>query len=146
MNDDERFRRLAEVLEQAKDLFPEPEPKKPVIEPPTETCICGKTVLASPDVLHALNTGVFTTLNDVCKGCAEGEKLDRENARLVCSRCKRVMLRMEPHVDPHTKFEFKAGKSYHLESCALCDPAPNGEGKEYKIIEVLLWKNKHNIK
>lgn len=51
---------------------------------------------------------------------------------------------MEPHIDPKTKFEFKAGKSYHLESCALCDPDPNG--KEYKIIEVLMWKHKHNIK
>lgn len=144
MTDDERFKKLQDTLTGLEDTIPAPKEKPVVEEDPTETCICGKKVLASPDVLHSLNTGVFNILNDVCKGCEAGEKLDRENARIVCMRCKRVMLRMTPHVDPVTKFEFKAGKTYHLEGCALCDPDPNG--KEYKIVEVLMWKHKHNIK
>lgn len=142
----ENIDNIKKIFEGIKDILPEPKKEEPVIEKPETTCVCGKRVFESPEVLHKLNTGIFTTLNDVCKGCAEGEKIDKETARIVCSRCKRVMLRITPSIDPVNKFEFKAGHTYHLDSCALCNPGPAGEEKEYKIIEALIWNKKHGIK
>ena len=148
MKNEEQFAILTKkIIELADKLPPPPKLSEDVVEPPYDTCVCGKKVLLSSEVLEALDTGVFKTLNDVCTGCKNGKKIDSENARLVCSKCKRVLCRMEPHKDPTSGFVFKAGKTYHLESCALCNPSPDGKSAPYKIIEVVLWnKLKKNNK
>ena len=93
-----------------------------------EICACGKSVPVTN--LMQLNTGVVVMPNNVCKGCKEGIKLDRETARIVCLKCKRVICRVKPVKDKQG-FEFKAGKTYHMESCGFCNP-----GKEnYMIVE-----------
>ncbi len=85
----------------------------------TETCACGKSVPVTN--LMQLNTGVVVMPNNVCKGCKEGQKLDKETARVVCLKCKRVICRIKPAKDKQG-FEFKAGKTYHMESCGFCNP------------------------
>lgn len=85
----------------------------------TETCACGKSVPVTN--LMQLNTGVIVMPNNICKGCKEGQKLDKETARVVCLKCKRVICRVKPVKDKQG-FEFKAGKTYHMESCGFCNP------------------------
>lgn len=104
-----------------------------------ETCACGKKVPVTD--LMQLNTGVIVMPNDVCKGCKEGMKMDKEMARVVCIKCKRVIGRIKPTVDKQG-FEFKAGKTYHMESCGHCDP---DRGK-YMIIEKYIHSRKSGRK
>lgn len=140
---------IDELMDKFKDVLKQLPPvkidkEKLDLNIPYETCVCGKQVLASAKNLEELDTGVFKTLNDVCRGCEAGKKIDRENARIVCGRCKRIICRMEPHKDPVSGFVYKAGKTYHLESCALCNPDPDGKQVPYKIIEVTLWNKMRN--
>lgn len=115
-----------------------PMKKQKLIVEPTETCACGKKIPIT--ALEELDTGVFKTLNDVCKGCKEGHKIDRELARVVCAQCKRVITRIKPAVDK-TGFEFKAGKTYHVSECSMCNP----EIQRCPIIEKVLWDKKHKV-
>ena len=115
------------------------EKPKPLIKDPVETCVCGKSVPVAS--LEELDTGVFKCLNDVCKGCVEGHKIDKKMARLVCCNCKRVIVRIKPATDK-TGFKFIAGKTYHTPTCALCT-----EGTvRCPIIEKVMWNKKHGIK
>lgn len=113
--------------------------KQPIVNDLTETCACGKQV--SVTALEELDTGVFKTLNDVCKDCPTGKKLDKEMARLVCAGCKRVITRIKPATDK-TGFKFLPGKTYHLSNCAFCNP---GLGK-YQIVEKVLWDMDNHVK
>lgn len=130
----ERIQEMVNVLASLPPLKPQP-----IIQDVMETCACGKKVPFSS--LEPLDTGAFKTLNDVCIGCKEGHKVDSETARVVCAGCKRVICRIKPCKDK-TGFRFVPGKSYHLSSCAMCEP-----GKEkYPIIEKVLWDRKNKIK
>ena len=100
-----------------------------------ETSACGKKVpIAS---LEEINTGVFRIIGDVCKGCQSGKQLDKEYARVVCCRCKRVITRIKPARDK-TGFTFVAGKTYHLSECGLCNP----DIQRCPIIEKVMWDRK----
>lgn len=92
---------------------------KELITDPQETCLCGKKVPITS--LEDLNTGVILTISNVCKDCRSGKKLDRETARIICVRCKRVVARISPGKDK-TGFSFEKNKSYHLTKCAFCEP------------------------
>ena len=128
---EEKINRMVGVLASLPPLKPQP-----LIHKPQERCVCGKLVPIT--TLEELDTGVFKTLNDVCKGCTEGKKIDRGLARIVCARCKRVLLRIKPATDK-TGFEFKAGKTYHVSECSLCNP----DISECPIIEKVLWDKWH---
>lgn len=133
------------VMEMAHALDKLPVNNKPgglsvTLTPPTVKCVCGKMI---PDItgLDSLNTGVILAVSDVCKNCKEGHKYDASKARLVCVKCKRVVMHINPCRDKIDGFEFKAGKSYHLEGCPQC----TGKDGEYKIIEKFLYKKKLNL-
>lgn len=131
-----------EDLEKAIKILgslPPPKQEKVVVLDPVETCACGKKVPITS--LEELNTGVFKIIGDVCKGCKDGKRLDRELARVVCSRCKRVITRIKPATD-HTGFTFQAGKTYHLAECALCNP----KIEQCPIIEKVIWNRTHKTK
>lgn len=149
MDDERKLKQIEDAVKEygkiIEQLPPPPKVDTDTINIPFETCVCGKKILMTHENLETLNTGVFTCLNDVCKGCTEGHKIDKKFARIVCAKCKRVICRIDPHKDPITKFEFVAGRSYHLAECALCTPSEDGQAKEYPIIEVKLWKQKNNI-
>lgn len=130
---DEKMNKMINVLAS----LPPVKPQKLITEP-KETCACGKHVHIT--ALEELDTGVFKTLNDICKNCPDGRKIDRELARVVCAQCKRVITRIKPAVDK-TGFEFKAGKTYHVSECSMC----NQEIQRCPIIEKVLWDKKHKV-
>lgn len=130
---EEKLNKMINVL----SSLPPVKPQKLITEP-KETCACGKHVHITD--LEELDTGVFKTLNDVCKGCKEGHKIDRELARVVCAQCKRVLVRIKPNKDK-TGFEFKAGRTYHVSECNLCNP----DIQRCPIIEKVLWDKKHKV-
>lgn len=132
--DPEFLRDAARILSQM------PPAKKLVLPPETQTCVCGKQV--SLTKLSSLNTGVFLTLNDVCKGCKEGARFDQTHARLVCARCKRVIMRIPPSTDK-TGFKFEANKSYHVDGCPQCDLL--SKKANFTIIEKAMWNRMHQI-
>lgn len=130
----------------AKLLASLPPAPQPVTPPETQTCVCGKQVTI--DKLAALNTGVFITSSDVCKGCKDGEEYDKKHARLVCVKCKRVLMHIPPAVDK-TGFRFEANKTYHVNGCGQCIAMKLEEGsvkeKEFMVIEKTVWNRKHGI-
>lgn len=119
-----------------------PAPELPVLEP-EEVCACGKKV--NIKLFEKLNTGVKVILNNVCKGCANGAKIDKDTAKVVCCKCGRIVCRLEPGTDPVDGFVIKAGKSLHVANCSACDPeAKENTQKAYPIIEKLIWYKKKN--
>ena len=104
-----------------------------------EKCCCDKTPATSLRNFQPLNTGVCVLLNNVCKGCAEGEKLDREMTRVVCYSCKKVLARIPAHIDDDG-FEFKAGTTVHLAKCPGCVPGT----EESVIAEKVIFARKRN--
>lgn len=130
-----------DFLKEAARILASLPPVKPkvITKPKLQTCCCGKEV--SIDKLEPVNTGVFITHNDVCKGCKEGKRLDQTHARLVCAKCKKVLMHIPPGTDK-SGFSFEANKSYHLESCPQCDTS----GKQnFTIIEKAMWNRTHGI-
>ena len=119
------------VLEKLKPLD-----KSTLITPETvEECICGNIVPVTK--FTVINTGVMLAVNNVCKGCKEGELEDTKLARIICVRCQKVVARFKPHKDKKDGFVFEAGKSYHTDMCPAC--VENAERSiiiEKRIIEL----------
>lgn len=129
-----------DLKEAARILASLPPKERKIITPPKlQTCCCGKDVDLSK--LDTLNTGVFLTHSDVCKGCKEGKRFDETHARLVCVKCKKVLMHIPPGVDK-SGFRFEANKSYHLEGCPQCDESGR---KNFTIIEKAMWNRAHGI-
>lgn len=118
-----------------------PPPKLKLLEP-DDYCVCGKVVPIAK--FPKLNTGVRIILNNVCPDCPNGKKLDKETARVVCCKCRRVVARLEPSVDPIDGFVIKAGMSLHIMECPNCDGA--NKDKECEIIEKIIWQKKNGPK
>lgn len=105
----------------------------------TMTCACGHVIHAlTPDFFKFVSDGVLVFQNNVCPGCKEGEKADREMARFVCANCRRAWFRIPPTKDL-TGFRFEAGKSYHTAGCPFCTEDGTSE---VKIIEKVLYNKK----
>lgn len=139
MRNQETFGWTEEKINQAISVLaslPPPAQQNPKIFEPEEVCACGKKVPIFK--LEEIDTGVFKTIGDVCKGCKEGHQLDKMHAKLICATCKRIIGRLEPAVDK-TGFRFKAGKTYHLANCGFCDP----NNKKFPIIEKVIWDRTH---
>lgn len=133
-----------EFLKEATKLFAKlpPSKDKPIQKPTKQQCLCGKQVDIT--VLEQLNTGVFITCNDVCKGCKEGHEADKRFARFVCAKCRRVLMRVRPGTDK-TGFKLEAGKSYHLAKCPACAGLQDKTDKGFPLIEKVVWNRSHNI-
>lgn len=130
---EEKLNKMIGILASMPPVVPQP-----IIETPKEKCACGKMVHVNS--LEALDTGVFKTLNDVCVGCKDGKKIDKELARVVCARCKRVIIRLKPAKDV-TGFTFEAGRTYHVSECSLCNPSI----QRCPIIEKVLWNKRRHV-
>lgn len=130
---EEKLNKMIGVLASMPPVDPQP-----IIDTPMEKCVCGKMVPVAS--LESLDTGVFKTLNDVCIGCPDGKKIDKELARVVCARCKRILIRLKPATDA-TGFKFEAGRTYHVSECSLCNP----NIQRCPIIEKVLWNKSHNV-
>jgi hypothetical protein len=103
---------LRPVLEQREDAA---EILKDLAE--SEECACKK--MKSLKEFTVLHTGVIPILNNVCRGCKEGEDLDRKMCRLVCVSCRKVVMRGEPFQEKDG-FKFEPNKTYHVEHCPVC--------------------------
>lgn len=130
--------KMMKALEEATRDLPPVEEKGLLVTDTMDTCVCGKQVNLDPDTLTVIDTGLFKTLNNVCRGCKAGSDIDRTHARLVCARCKRVLAHPEPMKDPKSGFAFEAGRSYHTDGCALCKPSADGSQAAYPVIEALV--------
>lgn len=118
-----------------------PPPDLPLLEP-EDYCVCNKIVPITK--FPKFNTGVRVILNNVCKDCPNGKKLDAETAKVVCCKCRRVVARLQPGKDPMDGFIIKAGASLHVMECPNCDGF--NEGKECQIIEKVIWQKKNKSK
>ena len=139
MRSEETFGWSEEKIRQAIRTLaelPPPAQEEPKILSPEEVCACGKKVPLID--LEEMNTGVFKSVGDICKGCKDGHRLDQLHAKIVCARCKRVIGRVKPATDK-TGFTFRAGKTYHLAQCGLCEPGI----ERCPIIEKILWDRNH---
>ena len=133
-----------DFLREAAKIFsklPPPKDQKILTAPQKEQCICGKTVDISK--LDMLNTGLFLTHGDVCKGCKEGKHADSKHARVVCVRCKRVLMHLRPGTDK-TGFKLEAGRSYHVKGCPQCQSLTSKNDK-YPLIEKVVWNRSHGL-
>lgn len=101
----------------------------------TDECACGK--MCSPLKFSPLHTGVMQVLNNVCPGCKDGAKADKELSKIVCVGCRKVVLRPPPFRDPDG-FTYVAGKTYHTENCPVCKP----DIVQSLIIEKVLYMKK----
>ena len=110
-------------------------PAKPYVPPQFDTrqtkCVCGKWQPNS--LMEEINSGVVTALSNVCRGCVDGCRHDRETARIICTGCRRVIARIAPHKDP-TGFKFEANRCYHVMACPGCKT----DAKESHILEKVL--------
>jgi hypothetical protein len=120
-----------------------PTPPTNLMEP-EDYCACGKVVPITK--FDKLNTGVKVIYNNVCNDCPNGKKLDKETARVVCCKCKRVVARLQPGTDEIDGFVIKPGMSLHLMHCSNCDGSKAGDNKEYQIIEKIIWQRKNGPK
>jgi hypothetical protein len=101
-----------------------------------EDCACGRK--GSVSRFKPLDTGVTQILNNVCDGCAEGHKMDKELARVVCWGCKKVVMRISPHRDKDG-FLYRAGHTYHTNACPVCQ-----KGVESSVLaEKMVWMKKN---
>lgn len=138
---------LARAYAENVAKLPTPPPKKKGLSLDTEEiCVCGKHIRIDSGKLTMVDTGLFRTVNNVCKGCVNGAEIDKAHARLVCARCKKVLAHPEPMEDPKTHFRMEAGRCYHTDGCALCSPAEGGAEAEYPIIEAILWMRRRTNK
>lgn len=127
------YAKIAHTLPKPKDL--------PLLEA-KEYCACGKVVPITK--FYKINTGAKIILNNVCSDCPNGKKLDAETAKLVCCKCGRVVLRLQPGKDAIDGFVIKPGMSLHLAECSNCDGSSVDEKREYIIIEKAIWQKKQN--
>lgn len=99
----------------------------------TDTPLSGAAHLQSGSLTHGLcacqkikplsefkvaNSGVVTFTDNICKGC---EHLAKGLASVVCTKCKEVVARVEPHKD-RTGFAFTSDRVYHTGACPNCAP------------------------
>ena len=109
---------VAEIVRTCENL----RPARKIMEEismPEEDCACGRKV--KPTGFEPLFTGALTVTNNVCPGCREGQKMDRELSRFVCVGCRKVVMRISPHTDPDG-FKYLPGRTYHTEQCPACTP------------------------
>lgn len=137
-NIEELKKSILEVKDKLEQL--PPAPKLPKLDTTVkETCICGKVVPISQ--LKSFYSGAVQCIGDVCKGCEKGEKQDKQFCKLICAKCKRVICRVTPGVDPTDGFEFKAGACLHTAGCGYCSSTvKDGEQEPFPIIEKRLWR------
>ena len=104
-------------------------------------CACAKWVPNSN--MRILDTGFIKVIDNTCPGCREAV---RGLSILVCTRCRAVVARLEPHKDAKSGFVYAPGKCYHLDCCSTCEPDIVVKQKEPTfIIEMLMHFKRNNI-
>lgn len=102
---------------------------------PLDKCACGNNVPVT--MFKQMNSGVVQFSNNICPGCKEAEKLDKETARIICIHCKKVVARLKP-VKEKNGFVYQAGRTYHSDACPECKP----DLTESQIVEKVIYQRK----
>lgn len=109
-----------------------PVPPMPDIEerfdPTKVPCVCGKYVLIQ-DCKVAWSG--FT--HYVVALCPDHLKDLRDMSRVVCPRCKTLVMLLDPHEEANG-FVFAKGGTYHVEACPICSPGLKKSAIAEKII------------
>lgn len=117
--------------------MPKPPPPPPTdqFNPELTKCVCGKYVpVVSCEVAWSGYTNYVVAL------CQEHRKDLGDMARVVCPRCKSLVLLVSPHKDKQG-FEFKKGGVYHVEACPGCRPGL----RDSAIVEKIVFYKRNNI-
>jgi hypothetical protein len=98
-------------------------------------CVCGKYMPVAECEVE------FSGYVNYCVALCEEHRKDlREYARIVCPRCKMLVLLVKPQKNKHG-FEFKKGGVYHVERCRFCAPEVNCAA----VVEMKVFYNARNI-
>lgn len=111
-----------------------PPPLHDHLDPQKTACVCGKFV-----PIAKCKIGYTGYVNYVVALCPDCEKNVAQYSRVVCPKCKTLVLLIKPHRDPHG-FQMFAGKHYHVEHCPGCR---KGTDKAPIIEKLLFYKERH---
>jgi hypothetical protein len=103
-------------------------------------CACDKRVMLTE--FEVLNSSLSPVVDNVCPGCRHATK---GMAILACPRCRAVIARIPAHKDK-SGFEFKEGKIYHVDCCAVCEYEMIAvRGEPTFILEMLHYFKQRNM-
>lgn len=104
-------------------------------DPTQIPCVCGKYL-----PIGQCRMAYSGYVNYVVALCEDHRKDLHDYARVVCPRCKMLVLLIKPQRDKHG-FEFKRGHVYHVERCRFCAPQVDHAA----IVEKKLFYNARKI-
>ena len=89
---------------------------------------CGRVI--HPSEVIIVRGGLKPVIEPLCPECYQEVK---DMCPIICTTCGKVTMRIDPHKDPKTGFEFKRGRVYHsvivdkkthkmTPACAECAP------------------------
>lgn len=120
---------LQEMIDLARQMPKAPTPGvSDRLNPEKCPCVCGKYVPVSS--CSVAWSGFINYVVSLCPSC---EKDLADCARVVCPRCKVIVLLIKPYKDRHG-FEFKKGGVYHVQSCPVCVPGVSHSAIAEKIM------------
>lgn len=99
----------------------------------TETfsrCVCNRGINILATVRRY--SGEVNYSEALCDDC---RKYFARHARIVCIKCKRLAMLVEPNTDRVTKFQVNSGKHYHIYGCPDCTPGI----QKSAVLEHLSW-------
>jgi ribosomal protein S27AE len=126
------------VLEELFNSLPPVEDKHlpPLLNPNNGQCVFCKK-FAPMRFMPIINTGIVIAQEPLCPACVDTFK---EQSRIVCVKCKLVVLWVDPHKD-NTGFTFHRRKSYHIKECPTCAPGIT----QAQVLEKLVYYKANNI-
>lgn len=87
--------------------------------------------------MPVIDTGIVKAQEPLCAECLPTFK---DQARVVCTNCKVVVLWVDPHKED-TGFEFKRSHVYHVNKCPKCLPGT----KQTQVLEKLIYYKENKI-
>lgn len=102
---------------------------------------CARHVSVTKDCKEQ-HTGFISFLDTIRFTPCCAKDIDPKMCPFVCVKCKRIALFLTPHVSSTTKFEYRAGRYHHLDSCSECH---REDGYVSKILEVVVHKHLNKI-
>lgn len=112
-----------------------PPPLREDRDPSKTACVCKAFVPITE--CHIAYSGYVNYIVALCPTCRQGLK---DYARVVCPKCKTLVLLIKPHKDPHG-FSMLRGQCYHVEHCPTCRPGTD----KAPIIEKLLFYKERRL-
>lgn len=128
-------RDLREMLDWLKRLPVPPWHLSPEWDPGQVPCVCGKYL-----AIGECRVEYSGHVNYVVALCEDHRKDLADYARIVCPRCKMLVLLVKPQKD-RFGFEFKRGGVYHVERCRFCAP----EVSSAAVVEKILFYKRNGI-